>query len=228
MKTFISSLLVGCALFVSTGSKAQVKSPLSFGVKAGISLSTTNEDDYEMKPGFVGGIVVDYELSRNLFLRSGIDFVMKGAKLDKERVSNTNSVIGVSPRYQFEDRVRLNYLQMPVTFGYKYQVGNGFTAYLNAGPYVGFGVYGRGRSSVRLVSGDRPAGGLVDGCIESDSFDDLALKKFDFGITGSIGAEYKQYFVNVGYEYGLTNLAKDDRNTSWHNMIATCALGYKF
>lgn len=224
MKRIFTSLLVGCILLTSTIAHAQGYSPLSFGVKAGLSLPTTNQDGYEMKTGFSGGVVVDYELSKNFFLRSGIDFVMKGAKLDKD-IYMMNWVSATQPLYQKKDDIRLNYLQIPIAFGYKNEIGNGFTAYINAGSYFGFGVYGKGKTSYKYIAGDKT---IDDTSLKHDSFDDLNLKKFDFGVMGSIGVEYRKYFINVGYEYGLTNLAKQNRGESWHNMVGTCTLGYKF
>lgn len=91
MKFFTLLTISGLSLSVTPLLNAQEsKSPWSFGVKAGVNLSTFDISSYvpsygeNGKTGFNAGLVVDYSLQNNFFLRSGLEFTTKGAKQEYE------------------------------------------------------------------------------------------------------------------------------------------------
>lgn len=230
MKKIILAMLLCGGIFLN--SNAQVTQPLSLGVKAGGALSTSSVDDYTMRGGLAVGIVVDYNFTKNLFLRSGFDFMMKGGKYDQHFDILTN---GVAENGRKTVSVHLNYIQLPVMIGYRSDIGNGVSIYGSGGLYGALAVYGKGRYNYYTNLNTKESQ-------EYDSLEDLNFKKFDFGLVAAIGVEYQRYSVNIGYEYGLINLnsTKDSYNyltnraypitngASWHNMNATCTFGYKF
>jgi hypothetical protein len=233
MRTLIATTFLSCLLLAAPSVKAQ--KPFSYGIKAGVNLSNTSAKDYDMQVGFVGGIVVDYNFNRNVFLRSGLDFSMKGAKYDFYNEVPSPSGNG-STVYQSKNKYRLNYLELPVLIGYRTDIADQTKAYINVGPYFAYGVYGKGKSETDSY----PLGGSqvnpMHSDIKYDSFGQIGLKKFDFGISGSIGVEYSKYFINLNYEYGFINAYKGsdymtDNNIkipSWHNMSGSATIGYKF
>lgn len=228
MKGFLALCLTLFLPWLVSVADAQDRCPVSVGIKSGVALSTTSVDEYDMMVGFDGGAVVDYNFSRNLFVRTGLDFVMKGAKLDLYTGRMVGTVAEYSNKYS---RVHTNYLQLPLMVGYRTPVSAGVFVYASAGFYGSYGVFGSGKYRYTTnVLPDR------DENVDYDSFDDLRLKKFDWGIIGSIGVEYGRYSINVGYEYGFLNLNKTNGLTvpanftngdSWHTMNATCTLGYR-
>lgn len=229
MKKIFSVSLLVIGFLLNSVAEAQVPRPITLGAKAGVALSTTSVDEYDMTVGFDVGAVVDFNFSRNLFVRTGLDFVMKGAKLDLY----TGKMVGTVAEYNNKyTRVHLNYLQLPLMVGYRTPVSPGVFVYASGGVYGSYGIWASGkyRYSTNLIEEKNEN-------IDYDSFDDLQLKKFDFGLVGAIGVEYDRYSVNIGYEYGLLNLNKTTNATqpsnftngdSWHNMNATCTLGYRF
>ena len=227
MKKLVITLLALMSLVIE--SNGQTLKPISLGVKAGITLATSSIDQYEMGFGLASGIIVDYNISRNLFVRSGLDFMMKGGKLDvyNEQSSGANNIVW-NNRYS---RIHLNYLQIPVMIGYRTAVADQVNLFATGGLYAAYGVFGSGK--YRYTT-NMPGKENEDS--KYDSFSDLRLKKFDFGLVGSFGVEYGSSFISVGYEYGLINANKThfDNSTgytngdSWHNMNATCTLGFMF
>jgi len=228
MKKLISLIIIfGAVFFFNTANAQILKYPLVLGIKAGGSLSTTSSDNYTMRGGLAAGLVVDYELTRELFIRSGLDFMMKGGKYDQ---NFEGMKLGVLERARKTTSIHLNYLQIPLTFGYKKKVGDEYYIYGAAGMYGAVAVYGKGRYTLNS--------NLTSERVKYDDFDDLQFKKVDYGIVGAFGVEYQRYSINIGYEYGLLNINKVGKSSSqispitngdsWHNMNATCTLGYKF
>ncbi|MDU1903490.1 MAG: porin family protein [Dysgonomonas sp.] len=226
-----TAVLLSCIfmLFISLDVSAQI--PFTWGVKSGVSLSNTSTDEYDMKVGFTGGVFVDYNFSRSVFLRSGLDFTMKGAKLDAYGEELSSSV---PVTYNYVEKIRMNYLQIPLMIGYKYRVADGTNIYIAAGTYFAYGIYGKGKYSISSVNNSGAP--VIRTESKHDGFDDMELKKFDFGLSGNIGVIYDRYSINVGYEHGLVNLQKDITNRDlmafrqdrWRNLAATCTVGYRF
>lgn len=236
----IAAIFTCIWMLAVSGISAQI--PFVFGVKSGVSLSNTTTDDYDMKVGFTAGLMVDYNFTRNVFVRSGLDFTMKGARLD---VYKDGIASGTPVGYNYIEKVRTNYLQIPLMIGYKHRIADDTEVYAAGGVYAAYGVYGKGRYKAEPANNSNEV--LYSEDSKYDSFDDMYLKKFDFGLSGSIGVIYDNYFINIGYEYGLANLQKDlpnlliseynpDQNrdlwvyreSKWRNLTATCTLGYRF
>ncbi len=84
---------------------------LNIGVKAGFNLANINASDSEFDtkflPTFQVGAIVDFGLTDNLGLQTGISFMGKGFKIDEE-------ILGSATSNQY-------YLQVPVNLIYKNQ-----------------------------------------------------------------------------------------------------------
>lgn len=124
MKTF----LVAAALLVSVGASAQV--PVSFGVKAGANLSNFSKGDNDAKFGFNAGVTADINFAPSMYVLTGLEFTMKGAK---------NEIAGV--KYSANPM----YLQLPIHFGYKLEVVEGTNIVFRAGPYLAYGIAGKSK-----------------------------------------------------------------------------------
>ena len=202
MKKFYKVFLVAIAVLFSTATYAQ---DLKFGVNAGMNLSNMSGDYDNTKAniGFQVGVTVDYFLTPEIFLQSGLSFTTKGVKFD--------DLPGIS-----DPKIGESYLQLPIRVGYSIPVSDGFNINFNVGPYLAYGVGGKTKMNILGVSG------------EGDTFgDNGAHERFDFGVGAGVGADFGPIAVNIGYEYGITNASKID-NVSVHNNNAFLTLGYKF
>lgn len=98
--------------------------------------------------------------------------------------------------HQDGDKVtyRLGYLQLPIVA--KYGINMDDDLYLQPffGGYLSVGITGKMKNY---------------GTRESESvFDNM--KRFDGGLRAGCGLEYKMMYVEVGYDLGLANIAKDE------------------
>ncbi len=226
----INKLSIICMMLLSASIVSAQKSPISFGLKAGLNLSNTslNVDPLDKKAriGFQVGLTVEYTLSDAFFLQSGLSFTTKGGE--------AKGSINIANLAEGNAKITLNqmYLQLPVMAAYKIDVTPGIKMTFSAGPYLAYGVGGKTKfkGNVKIP--------IIDAEIEDmdfDTFEDDILKPFDFGLGAGVGAEFGSITVGIQYEIGLTNIAKDFKELelfidkpSYRTRNASLTVGYKF
>ncbi len=203
MRTILKFSLVIIALLLVVNVNAQEK-PATFGVKAGMNLSTITgdeTDDVKAKIGFNVGVTLDYTLTSDLYLLTGLELSTKGCKED----------VGLSK----DATSNLMYLQLPIHLGYKLAVTDATKMVFHAGPYLAYGIGGKTKISESGVE------------VSVNSFGSNRLKRFDFGVGLGVGAEFGKIGVGLGYDFGLVNIVDVD-NVSNKNANAYLTVGYKF
>lgn len=215
--------------FISFSSVAQ-DSPFSFGVKVGFNISNTSfeVDEFygykkkEPKPGFNVGITTGYAFSKAFSLQSGLSYTTKGVK-----AKGFTQWIPVGEEY-WEHRFTMNYLQIPLMPQYTLHTTDGFNFFFQAGPYIAYGVGGKVTSKYRFYNlNDKP-----DEKEDTDVFGNDKLKRFDWGLTGGLGAELNRIFVVFNYELGLADIAGKEsilpNNPAFKHRNASLSFGYRF
>ena len=127
MKNLLKVSLVAVAtIFASSAYAQSAAGDLKFGVNAGLNLSNfdVDGDGPDSKIGFQVGATVDYFLTDDIFLQSGLSFTTKGAK---------EGDVSANPMY----------LQLPVRAGYLFPVSDELSVNVNFGPYVAYGIGGK-------------------------------------------------------------------------------------
>ena len=216
MKTILKTNLIIIALLLAMGIQAQDK-PLTFGVKAGVNLSNFSGDveDNKAKPGFNVGVTVDYALTSDLYLLSGLEFTTKGAKSEYEETEQgvkVNVTATANPMY----------LQLPVHLGYKIGISENTKIVLHAGPYLAYGIGGKLKEEAKA----NVAGVNANVSADTDFFGKEAFKNFDFGLGLGAGVEFGKINAGLGYDLGLANISREDGKL--RNMNAYLTVGYKF
>jgi Outer membrane protein beta-barrel domain len=122
MKNWLFLVLV----FVSSHSFGQgfvqgIMGRLSFGLKAGANYSNYTQENFSSDGlvGFHAGAVVDFKLTKNLFIQEEFLFSTQGAKIKGDLFDNQN--------------VKVNYFTVPFLLKYRTNIG----LYLEAGSQVG-------------------------------------------------------------------------------------------
>ncbi|GHV15811.1 hypothetical protein FACS1894169_08300 [Bacteroidia bacterium] len=200
MKTIFKTCLVAIALLVGINTYAQDK-PIAFGVKAGVNLSNFSGDlGGDAKIGFNVGVTLDYGLSPDLYLLTGLDYSLQGTK-------------------EGDSKINLSYLKLPIHLGYKLLVADNTKIVFRAGPYVGFAVDGKYKRGAVSVD-----------AFNKDLEDVLGFKynRFDFGLGLGVGLEFGKIGVGLGYDFGLVDIVDTGGLAKIKNMNAYLTLGYKF
>lgn len=195
MKNYFKLFLIISIFTLHLQMDAQVK----FGLKGGIGLSNIDfrisgedkdlidDDDLKTKniTAFHLGGVVEFPLSENLNLQSGLLFSRKGFAVDEADLES--------------DKYFFTYLQVPFHLIYH---NSNFQAFV--GPYFSHGLAGLNRWK---YDGDTELEDL-EPTTKTVSFDDdqSYFNAFDYGIDLGVGYQVGPILINAGYSFGLGNI----------------------
>lgn len=203
-------LLSAVAMLIAGLSFGQVK----WGVVAGPNFSSAtvksggDKETSDLLIGVRAGITADLPLADEFFIGTGLLYAGKGGK------NKDNS----------DFKTTLSYLQLPILFTYKPQVGSG-NLVLGVGPYLAYGLGGKHKGGIGNLTGDLKA------------FDDESgpykLKRFDAGAGIQVGYELPQgVYFGLNTDLGLVNVASETslggQDFSWKNTSFGVSAGYKF
>ena len=126
------------------------------------------------------------------------------------RLSDTTPVFLESGLYYTErgakkdkDKIGLTYLEIPLLIKYGVQVSDDIALLPYIGPYFSYGIAGKYKNK---------AAGISD-----SSYD--TFKHGDMGFKIGCGAEYNKLYAELGYQFGVANIAKEndgDLNAKGH------------
>jgi len=219
MKTTMKISLISICLIISTSISAQL--PITFGAKAGINFSEIYDFDDDLKVGFHFGVTVDYELTSDWYIMSGLEFTTKGAKgnIDGASFLKESGYKGTIVKSK-DGKQNPMYLQIPIHAGYKLGIAPGTKLVFRAGPYLAYGIAGKSKGKYTILDID-----VMQDVEMDENFFDNGAKRFEFGIGGAVGAEFGKIGVNLGADLALTKIWE---GTSAKNRCAYLSLGYKF
>ncbi|MDR2036713.1 MAG: PorT family protein [Bacteroidales bacterium] len=216
-------------LFFCLSISAQ-NSPFRFGVNAGINTSnamigTVETNGTSFRLGYQIGVTVDYAISQEFYLLSGLSFISKGSKIEDLVYMSYD---GGTP--DFTHKFEQQYLQLPLYGAYKLSLSKDFNLMFGAGPYFAYGIGGKTNETLNggSVWGDGTSEREYKTFGKNDEYSYYdRLKRFDFGLGALVNLEYKKINFNISYEQGITNIAKND-SYKYRNYSLAFSVGYKF
>ena len=117
-----------------------------------------------------------------------------------------------------KNSITLNYLELPILIKYGVQVNDDIALLPFIGPSFRYGIFG----------GDWKTSG--EG--KTSSFGDNKFKRADMGIKLGCGAEYNKLYLELGYQFGISNIAdwelENHDDASAHNGALFLNLGVNF
>jgi len=159
---------------------AQDDKKISFGVRAGMNISSISGDGWDdvgSRIGYHAGAVMDWNVAKNFYVQPGLFFTTRGAK-------------------EGDAKLNMNYLQIPISVAYRFPVSDSFKIDVNAGPYFAMGVGGKYK-----VDGEK---------YDVFGDDGLGFKRFDAGLRVGAGVQFNKFSVGLIYDLGLTKVSKGD------------------
>ena len=188
------------AQFASGGFELD-KNNIYYGARMGLTLGTMSGDnDYSsMKAGLTLGGVVGLRVSQStpVFLESGLYYTQRGGKEDDVKMT-------------------IKYLEIPLLIKYGIKATDEIALMPFIGPYFSYGIGGR-------VKGDISEGGF-NLKLDEDSFD--FVNHGDMGLKLGCGFEYNMLYVEVGYQFGIANIAKEDGTVHSNALIANFGINF--
>ena len=204
MKKFLMSIVA--VLFAansfaqySSGGFSLSESTVYYGVRVGLNLSTLTGDG-----------MGDFGMKPGLNVGPTIGV----------RVSETTPVFLESGVYfsmqgakDGDNSIALNYFKIPVLIKYGVQVSDEFAVLPFLGPTIAFGVGGDWKTA---------------GAGSVSSFGKGKFNRFDAGIRFGCGAEWNKLYLELGYEFGITNIADWKKNATDDASVHNGALAINF
>ena len=210
MKKMKSLLLVALLLVGAGNVNAQSREKIRFGGEVGMTVNTIKdfEKGQDRKMGFDAGFRMDVNFTDNIYLGTGLQYMMKGVK--------------VSGR-GWDEKVTTGYLQIPIHIGYRYDFNETIGIFGEFGPFLAVGVNGKTKYDEDGFSEDADFFGDPD-----DPNDEGWAKRFDMGLGLHVGCEIIQHWqVALGYDWGLIKM-NDGPGDKLRNGSLRLGLTYMF
>ena len=221
MKTKITYLtIIASSLMAITNVNAQI-----LRIKGGMNLSNMliedNDNNYsenfKNRLGYQLGLTFQTSNENVFTFEGGVNFATRGYNYDE-----TMNVEGINMKV--EQETRLNYLNVPLVAKATYELGKA-KVYGKLGPYLSMGLKGE-------VWTKASAGSISDESTEdikwgtNEDSDDLT--RFDGGLHGGVGVEYKNLELGIEYDYGFANISPyTDNGSRINNRNIGITLAYK-
>lgn len=189
-------------------------SQLSLGLHAtgnlsDASIEASDISDFSKKARALpaGGVVADLTLSPGLSLRSGINFLQHGTRLQ----ASLGGVPGEIDDISVESKASFNYLQVPVNL--LFTAGKTIQFHAGGGPYLSFAVSGKAKSTTtyKFADGTSQTEEEESDIFEEDENGDASFQRTDYGVGALAGIKLPNgFFANIGYQFSLANLSNSD------------------
>lgn len=190
----------------------QVHAQLSIQPEAGLNLANMSNSIGGDKvttssiTGYKAGALLNIGIAKGFYIEPGVFYSVKGY---------SGEILG------FTAKTTINYLEIPLNLGYRYDLGNAGSLFVSAGPYVGFALSGK------IKTENLPLLGTVEDDLEFGDGND-EMKSIDYGANFSLGyISPIGIYLRAQYGLGLANLS-NATNTSMKNRVFGISVGYAF
>lgn len=215
-----------CSVLMLSGVVANAQKSSVF-VKAGVNLAniTTSKngdiDDAKGIASFHAGLQADLPITKFFALQPGVFFTGKGAKVE------WNGITSSTKPY---------YIEVPVNAVIKIPLGDQSSFFVGAGPYVAVGIAGKNKIEGSILganfsrtenikfSDDDPFTSSEEGAGYG------IMRRFDYGLNGTVGLQGKFAMVSLNYGLGLAKLqsgtSSSDDELGKHRVLSL-TVGFK-
>ncbi len=198
MKRLLFKIMLGLLFMMPVSVFAQ---KWNFGVDAGYVNNTLAVEEYEStaRNGFKFGANAEFTLSNHISFESGLAYIRKGA------TTSGNNML--SQRISSIKFAEMNYMQIPLRVGYKFDLGRHFCIKPQVGGYFAAGL--NGHSFVRgLDNFDQPYEARVNTFTTTESRNGVApfrpCNRIDGGLAFALNVNYRHFTLKAEYDLGLT------------------------
>lgn len=206
--------------------------------------------DYKSRVAANFGAYVELGITRKISIQIEADYASQGGK--REGIQPITTPIPGLPVLppgsyfygDFKNTAHLNYLETPVMFKYTFRPANKRSVYVLGGPYLGFLINGKSKTSgSSTIYLDRngtplllPPSGQPLPPLSFEAETDItdSINRFNIGVTGGGGVKFRNrngnyFFVEARGAYGLRSIQKDTANNgSSHIGNLLISVGYAF
>ncbi len=225
MKTKKVSLILIFSLLVSMA-MAQMgeKGRTSFAILGGVNFQNLNGEDNngdklenDLIMGYHAGVNVQLPIAPMFYFQPGLQYTVKGMESTYVSIPSYN----------------ISYVEMPLNFVYKGQLGNGFV-FVGFGPYVAYGIGGKAKYELGPVTSESDIEFKNEVVLGDPLLPTNYIKPLDAGGNVLFGYEMAGgLFLQLNAQLGMLNIRPDsylspnDKSTL-KNTGYGVSLGYRF
>jgi hypothetical protein len=205
-------------------------------LRAGINLANVSVDengrveDANSLTSYQVGFISNIQLAGGIVsLQPGILFTGKGSKIQRGTAGQNG---------YFKQTTNPMYIEVPVNLVVKMPIGLSNKFFVGAGPYLGVGVSGKNKTEGQTILGtkyshERNIDFSDDDPTtlnEEEGAGFAILKRFDYGLNGTIGIEGQSIVLSANYGLGLAKLQSGSNNGADNNnkhRVLSFTLGFK-
>lgn len=220
-KTIIAILVLLSAVGASAQSlfwdSSDADKPVTIGARLGwnfASMAGKGSNLYDGRKGIAFGAEVDVNLIKSFSINTGLYFSMKGCSLEYDKMVDDMAGIKAKATYA------VNFLEIPVYASYHLRFTPDSDLQIFAGPYFGYGIYGKLGAKVRDMEG------YEEGKKNLFGKNNKGFKRWQAGI--GLGASYTfsdRYVVGMQYQWGVSDVGELMDN-QWN--LFQLSVGYNF
>jgi len=195
---------------------------------ANVSINSNGDiDDAKSLVSFHAGLLGDIPVVSFLSIQPGIFFTGKGTKTQSGNTSDAN---------YFRATSNPLYIEVPVNIVFKAPMGNESKFFAGAGPYVAMGIGGKVKEDGRILG----IGYSRDAAIQFSNDDPTTseeegsgfgiMRRFDYGLNGTIGFESEKAMFSLNYGLGLAKLMSGTNSNADENnkhRVLSFSVGFK-
>ncbi|PQA93103.1 hypothetical protein B0A69_13175 [Chryseobacterium shigense] len=227
MKKLILGIAIAGSFMANAQEKteAQSKSPITFGVKGGMNISSLTDgseegySNYERKAkiGFNAGVFANIPVSGKFSIQPELLYNGLGSKIESSIFFDIPAA-----RMNGKETLSLSYLSIPLMLQYNLLPD----LYVEAGPEFGFLLGGRSKNEMTQTNN-------LDGSSSTRSYSGkiamYMFNKFNFGIGLGAGYYFTQNLaVTARFTAGITEVYKLNSGDTVRNNSLQMGLAYKF
>lgn len=225
----------------------------AIGIKAGLSIpnltsgSSTNpvSNGYSSRLDGDAAIHAEFRLSKYFSIQPQLEYSSQGGKKNGTQAFTPPDEMlqqfpaGQAPAYlyaEYKSIAKINYLMLPVLAKYHFNFQKNWGGYIAGGPFVSYLLNAKNitKGSGIVYLDENKTQPVSSQVLSFDSKDNVTsdLHRFNAGISGHIGVDYKvasgSVFLEAGGNYGLIDIQKNNLDGKNKTGAAVINLGYQF
>ncbi len=254
MRKTLLQIVLFCIFFLFLFTNTRAQSKIWIGVQGGISIPSISGGNNELSEGFTSrlapnfGIFAEYSVDDHFSIQPELNFAGQGGKRNglQPITASSPQLQAIAAQYNepylyadFKNVAVLNYLELPILA--KYSWGKRTKFYVNAGPYLGYLLSAKEKTSGTSPIYHDKTGDQAEYYgqeLPPQSFDSTvnvysSIHKFNVGITGGVGLSYPvcnngRIIFDARFEYGFVNIQSDPANGKNNTGNVLLSLGYAY
>ena len=202
-------------------------------IRGGVNLANVSVndnggiDDAKMLTSFQVGVIGDLNVAPFLAIQPGLIFTGKGTKSQSGNSGDANYYRATTNPY---------YLEIPVNVVFKTPTGP-TKFFAGAGPYIAIGIAGKNKVNGSVLGSDFSSSESIKWSNDDPSTLDYEegagfgiMKRFDYGLNGTLGIETANLVLSANYGLGLAKLQSGSNSGEDNNnkhRVLSFTLGFK-